>query len=166
MENALNGNSQEYYDFFDTLNLDGVNFPATIRDIKIFVEQNRHLNISVNILGYFHGNIYTMHLNIGKGEEPINFLALDIFDSKTMQGVTHESCSYEHLLHITNIDLFLRERYPGDSRNYTYWRNWCLKCFSNFSTKELLEEHRSFCLNPKHQREVANNFQLAYSAYF
>ena len=107
MRNALNGNSQEYYDFFTTLELDGINFPATLSDIKRFLEQNKYLDISINILGYFNGNVYTMHLNVGKGSNSINLLALDVFDSKTLEGTTCESSSYEHLLYITNIDLDL-----------------------------------------------------------
>ena len=127
IENPYNGNSPEYFQFFKTLNLDHINFPLSIGDIKRFVNQNRQLDISINILGYFNGSVYTMHLDIGSGNSVINLLALDIFDSETMQGVTHQSTSYEHLMHITNIDLFLRERYPGESRNYKFWRHWCLK---------------------------------------
>lgn len=66
--NPLDGSSDDYKNFYNTLNLDGIKFgkPVTISQIKKFVKKNQAaLDLRINILGAERDEIYAYDIGIG-----------------------------------------------------------------------------------------------------
>ena len=119
----------------NTLNMEGIAYPVSLKDINRFEKQN--LDISISVLGY-------------SKDEKIYPLRISKF-TKVKKG----KCERKH-----NIVLLLIK--DGDNSHYCYVKNesallssqvnshkskiyFCLNCLNGYDTPEKLEKHKEYC---------------------
>jgi len=133
-------------------NISKMKFPTSIQDIKIFLKNNRELDLSINIL--YRGTdevIYPLELGIGQGKKHVNLL------------LVHSQKS-AHFVLIKNVDKFLRKAYntvdenSGKKSRITYQNIfYCLHCLNSFYTSQNRDEHMTICcLNKPRKEQVPN----------
>ena len=118
----------------NTLNMEGIDYPVSLKDIKRFEKQN--LDISISVLGY-------------SKDERIYPLRISEFTKKKKED------ERKH-----NIVLLLIKK--GDNSHYCYVKNlsallssqinkhdhklyFCLNCLSGYDDPEKLEKHKEYC---------------------
>ena len=118
----------------NTLNMEGIDYPVSLKDIKRFEKQN--LDISISVLGY-------------SKDERIYPLKISEFTKKKKED------ERKH-----NIVLLLIKN--GDNSHYCYVKNlsallssqinkhghklyFCLNCLSGYDDPEKLEKHKEYC---------------------
>ena len=118
----------------NTLNMEGIDYPVSLKDIKRFEKQN--LDISISVLGY-------------SKDERIYPLRISEFTKKKKED------ERKH-----NIVLLLIKN--GDNSHYCYVKNlsallssqinkhghklyFCLNCLSGYDDPEKLEKHKEYC---------------------
>ena len=60
----INNNITPAFDYENTLNMNGITYPVSIRDIDRFEDMNAH--ISVNVFGYDNKIVYPMRITENK----------------------------------------------------------------------------------------------------
>lgn len=138
---------KSYAKYIKHFNIDGINFPVNIKDVKKFVKQNENLDIKINILYLSGKNVYPLECGIGEGSKKINLLSvpLDVCGKST-----------HHFLLITNIDKYLSKIYgkkEDGKPNYYEQAYYCANCFNKFSLKRLREKHEKMCSKQSGQIE-------------
>ena len=118
----------------NTLNMEGIAYPVSLKDIKRFEKQNQ--DISISVLGY-------------SKDERIYPLRISEY-TKSKEGRKH------------NIVLLLIKNEDGDNFHYCLVKNesallssqvnnhksklyFCLNCLNGFDTPEKLENHKEYC---------------------
>ena len=139
-------NPRNYSKFIQSLSLNKVEFPTNLVDIETLVDENKWLDLNVNVLTMFQDEIYPIGLSIGGGKNVVNLLAIDF--AKTKYANTE---AVGHYLLITNLDGFLTKVYRKTRRYYR--RFWCLNCMNPFSSQQVLNSHKQLCLNKGKQLE-------------
>jgi hypothetical protein len=130
-----------------------MSFPSTIGDIIKFVNNNKYLDIKINVLGYIQEELYPVKLNIGNGSTIINLIQVDMPNIENDAGNDHLKClSDSHYMSISNISKFLKSRYGYVNKDnisaYAYKEHlWCLTCFSHFQSEDKLKLHSGYCKN-------------------
>ena len=118
----------------NTLNMEGITYPVSLKDINHFEKQNP--DISISVLGYSEDNkIYPLRISEY---------------TKSKEGRKH------------NIVLLLIKDEDGDNSHYCLVKNesallssqvnnhksklyFCLNCLNGFDTPEKLENHKEYC---------------------
>jgi len=138
--------STKYYEkYLNLFDVDGIDFPITLKHIRKFVQKNEKLDLSINILFLSGKNIYPLECGIGAGRTIVNLLSIPI------EG--EEKAEY-HFLVIKNLDKFLSKVYRSDEkRNYYENAFYCPNCFNKFTTKQCREKHVRNCFLQKGQIE-------------
>jgi len=128
-------------------NLKGINFPASITDLKKFLNRNPQLDLKVNVL--YKGmdeKIYPLEFGLGNGSKVLNLLLIP-----TKNG--------HHFLVIKNVDHFLKKVYnQGEDKKLSYQSIfYCLNCLNSFRTKKKRDEHTENCFMNKARMETVPN---------
>lgn len=124
--------------FEKTLNLDGIQFPISVSQIKKFCKQNQQLKLRINILFInTDKNLFPLEYGIGSenGKNTMNLIMV--------QRKIHDSNDIKfHFVLIKNLHKFLRKKYHqgGYSKNFS-----CVNCLNGFSSKTMLKKHEEIC---------------------
>ena len=109
-----------------TLDYRGINFPMKARDYEIVEER---FNIDVNVFGY-ENRVYPLYVSKQSNEEE-----LDVF-----------FISNEEKSHYVFIKDFTRLMYSEVKTKNVHKKRFCMSCLQNFTTIEILNNHREKCL--------------------
>ena len=112
----------------DTINMEGIRYPANFRDIDRFESQNT--NISISVLGYNkEERVYPLKISKYTKREH-NIVLLLIKDKEKT-----------HYCLVKNISALL----SSQINNHGHKRHFCLNCFNSFQNEDKLEEHKDYC---------------------
>ena len=111
----------------EKFNWDGINCPASFKDIENFEKQNP--SISINVFSY-EQEVYPLRITKRANDKTVNLLLI----SKR---------EYQHYCWIKNISRLLTSQI---SKNRTR-RFYCLRCLNSFHTAESLQKHELYCSN-------------------
>ena len=115
----------------NTLNMEGIDYPVSLKDIKRFEKQNP--DISVSVLGYSKKEkIYPLgdNNNKNKNKRKHNIVLLLIKDGDN-----------SHYCLVKNLSALLcSQKNKHDHKLY-----FCLNCLIGFNTIEKLEKHKEYC---------------------
>lgn len=130
-------------------NTSKMKFPTSIDDLKRFVKNNPHLDLSINVL--YRGTdevIYPLEFALGKGKKIVNLLLV-------------HSVKGAHFLLIKDVDKFLRHKYTTVDKNdknkvkHFYEKVFfCLHCLNSFSVEKNRDEHLTICSMNKPRKEI------------
>ena len=108
----------------ETLDYRGINFPMKARDYEIVEER---FNINVNVFGY-QNKVFPLYVSKKSNEQVLNVLLI----------------SNEEKSHYVFIKDFNRLMYSKTKHKDR--KHFCMSCLQNFTTKEILNNHRERCL--------------------
>ena len=114
----------------DTLNMKGIKYPVSFRDIDRF--ESLTPNISITVLGYNQDErVYPLKVSRYTGFEHDIILML-LKDEENA-----------HYCLVNNISALL----ASQINNHKGTRNICLNCLSSYKCKKSLDEHKEYCYN-------------------
>ena len=114
----------------DTLNIKGIKYPVSFRDIDRFESLNP--NISITVFGYNKDErIYPLKVSKYTGSEHEITLLL-IKDEENA-----------HYCLVNNVSALL----ASQINNHKGTRNICLNCLNGYQTKQALDKHKEYCYN-------------------
>ena len=112
-----------------TLNMEGITYPVSLKDIKRFEKQN--LDISISILGYSKDEkIYPLRISKKEVERKHNIILLLIKDEDN-----------SHYCLVKNLSALLTSQVNKHSHKLYYWLN----CLNGYDNPEKLEKHKEYC---------------------
>ena len=112
----------------DTLNMKGIKYPISLRDIDKFESLNS--NISITVFGYNENEkVYPLRPSKYTGCEYdiVLMLIRDVENS--------------HYCLVNNLSALL----ASQLNNHKSTRHFCLRCFNSFNCKKSLDDHKEFC---------------------
>ena len=113
----------------NTLNMEGIAYPVSLKDINRFEKQNP--DISVSVLGYSKDEkIYPLRISKKEDKRKHNIVLLLIKD-----GDNSHYCLVKSLSALLSSQVNKRK-----SKLY-----FCLNCLNGFDTMEKLEKHKEYC---------------------
>ena len=113
----------------NTLNMEGIEYPVSLKNIKRFEKQN--LEISISVLGYSKDEkIYPLRISKKENKRKHNIVLLLIKD-----GDNSHYCLAKNLSALLSSQVNKRK-----SKLY-----FCLNCLNGFDTMEKLEKHKEYC---------------------
>ena len=110
-----------------TLHYRGIYFPLKERDYEIIEER---FNINVNVFGY-ENRVFPLYVSKKSNEQVLNVLLI----------------SNEEKSHYVFIKDFNRLMYSEVKTKNQHKKHFCMSCLQNFTTKEILNNHRERCLS-------------------
>ena len=114
----------------DTLNMKGIKYPVSLRDIDLFESLNP--NISITVLGYDETEkVYPLRVSEYTG------CAHDVILMLIKDGENSHYCL------VNNISALLAS---GLSKK-EHKRHFCLRCLNSFNCGKSLTEHKEYCYN-------------------
>ena len=114
----------------DTINMEGIKYPVSFRDIDRFESQNPE--ISITILGYNKDErVYPLKISRYTGCEH-DIVLLLIKDGEK-----------SHYCLVKNLSALM----ASQINNRKSSRNFCLNCFNGFNTPDSLNKHKEYCYN-------------------
>ena len=114
----------------DTLNMKGIRYPVSFRDIDRFESQNP--NISISVMGYNEDDrVYPLKISKYTGCEH------DIILMLIKEGEKSHYCL------VKNMSALI----ASQINNHKGTRNICLNCLSGYQTKQALDKHKEYCYN-------------------
>ena len=111
----------------EKFNWDGINFPASFKDIDKFEKQNP--SISINVFSY-EEEVYPLRITKKANDKTVNLLLISKGEN-------------QHYCWIKNMSRLLTSQI---SKHRTR-RFYCLRCLNSFYTAESLEKHDLYCSN-------------------
>ena len=123
----------------DTLNMKGIRYPVSFRDIDRFESQNP--NISISVIGYNKDErLYPLKRSnyTGCEHDIVLLLIKELVEEKN--GKKRENF---HYCLVKNISALL----ASQINNHKGTRHICLNCFCGFSTENSLNTHKEYCYN-------------------
>ena len=113
----------------NTLNMEGIEYPVSLKDIKRFEKQN--LDISVSVLGYSKDEkIYPLRISKKENERKYNIVLLLIKDGNN-----------SHYCLVKNLSALLSSQ-VNKHKSKLYF---CLNCLNGYDDPEKLEKHKEYC---------------------
>ena len=113
----------------NTLNMEGITYPVSHKDIKRFEKQNP--DISVSVLGYSKDEkIYPLRISKKENKRKHNIVLLLIKDEDK-----------SHYCYVKNLSALLSSQ-VNKRKSKLYF---CLNCLNGFDTMEKLEQHKEYC---------------------
>ena len=118
----------------NTLNMEGIAYPVSLKDINRFEKQN--LDISISVLGYSKDEkIYPLRISKftkmkKEDERKHNIVLLLIKDGDN-----------SHYCYVKNESALL----TSQVNNHGHKRYFCLNCLNGYDTPEKLEKHKEYC---------------------
>ena len=121
----------------DTLNMKGIRYPVSFRDIDRFESQNP--NISISVVGYNKDDrVYPLkRSNYTRREHDIVLLLL----KGVKKGENGEEKENSHYVLVKNMSALLALQI----NNHDHKRHFCLNCFNSFQDEDKLKEHKDYC---------------------
>ena len=110
----------------ESLDYRGINFPMKARDYEIVEER---FNINVNVFGY-ENRVFPLYVSKKLNKQVLNVLLI----------------SNEEKSHYVFIKDFNRLMYSEVKTKNQHKKHFCMSCLQNFTTKEILNNHRERCL--------------------
>ena len=112
-----------------TLNMEGIAYPVSIKDIKRFEKQN--LDISISILGYSKDErVYPLRISKKEEERKHNIVLLLIKNGDN-----------SHYCYVKNLSALL----ASQVNNHKGKLYFCLNCLNGYDEPEKLEQHKEYC---------------------
>lgn len=123
----------KYKQYENKLNFDGLTFPVTIDQIKIFEKNNENININVFQLSENKKEIEPLRIKSYDTQQPID-------ENKTLINLLlfSENKKY-HYVWIKNFS-----RLMNHLTSHEHIKYWCFNCLQSFTTDKLLNDHREF----------------------
>lgn len=128
-------------------NVANIEFPIEVSKIKKFLNQNKHLNLRVNILSIEKKSngfeqIYPIQYGVGSGKRTVNLLLVQLQDG-------------HHFMLVKDLDKYLRNVYKSEKTNKLSYQKgfFCANCLNCFYTEKNRTEHERFCLINKPRLE-------------
>ena len=115
----------------DTINMEGIRYPVSLRDINRFEHLNP--NISISVLGYNkEERVYPLRINkcTKHTKRENNIVLLLLKDGEK-----------SHYCLVKNISALLSSQINSNDHK----RYFCLNCFNSFKDEYKLEEHKDYC---------------------
>ena len=114
----------------NTLNMEGIKYPVSFRDIDRFESLNP--NISISVLGYNQDErVYPLKVSNFTGcEHDITLMLLKDGENS-------------HYCLVNNMSALI----ASQINNHKGTRNICLNCFNSFKCKKSLDDHKEYCYN-------------------
>lgn len=120
----------------NNFDISGLTFPLTYESVSKFIQQNAHLNVTVNAISLSGDNELFPLTSWGDGDEEVNILFYESEKEKF------------HAYFITDVKKFLRKYYAGARSGYGAEAT-CPKCFQVFYGKQILHTHIATCSDEK-----------------
>ena len=124
----------------NTLNMEGIRYPADFRDIDRFESQNP--NISISVLGYNEKDKTVNPLKISKYTGCEHDIILLLLKGWKIDENGEEKENSHYVL-VKNISALL----ASQINKHKGTRHICLNCLSGFKTNESLNKHKEYCYN-------------------
>ena len=113
----------------NTLNMEGIEYPVSLKDIKRFEKQN--LDISISVLGYSKDEkIYPLRISKKENKRKHNIVLLLIKDGDK-----------SHYCYVKTLSALLSSQ-VNKRKSKLYF---CLNCLNGFDEIEKLEKHKEYC---------------------
>ena len=113
----------------NTLNMEGITYPVSLKDINRFEKQNP--DISISVLGNSgEERIYPLRISKKEKERKHNIVLLLIKDEDN-----------SHYCYVKNLSALL----SSQVNNHKSKLYFCLNCLNGFDTPEKLENHKEYC---------------------
>ena len=119
----------------DTLNMEGIDYPVSLKDIKRFEKQN--LDISISVLGYSkEERVYPLRISEytkakkGKYERKHNIILLLIKNEDN-----------SHYCLVKNLSALLSSQVNSHKGKFYF----CLNCLNGYDDPEKLDKHKEYC---------------------
>ncbi|WAR02549.1 hypothetical protein MAR_009107 [Mya arenaria] len=110
----------------DLLNMNGIEYPVTIKAIDRFERQNA--TISVNVFGYENKDVYPLRISKYEHNTCVNLLLID-------DGEKQHYCLIKSMSRLLSAEW----RKNGHKRHY------CYRCLNSFNSEESLGKHKEYC---------------------
>ena len=111
----------------NTLNMEGIEYPVSLKDIDKFEKQNP--SISITVLGYEDKSVYVLRTSENTNREHNVILLL-------IGGVNHYYL-------VKNLSRLLSSQVSKhDGKKY-----FCLRCLNPFNNQKALDKHKEYCSN-------------------
>ena len=125
----------------DNINMKGIRYPVSIKDIERFVDLNP--NISISVLGYNkEDGVFPLQISKYTGcEYDIVLLLL----KEAAKGENGEIKEKTHYTLVKNTSALI----ASQKNNHKGKRHLCLNCFNSFNSPETLEKHKEYCYENK-----------------
>ena len=127
-QNKIKSNPQRvsiYKQYENTVDLTGINFPVSIKDIPKIEKMN---NISINVFGYENKTTFPVFISDSQTENPLNLLLISNDDKR-------------HYIYIKNFNRFMYKKTKHNCK-----KHFCISCLQCFSTEAILNNHLENCL--------------------
>ena len=119
-------NMSNYKKYEHELNMQGLHFPITLKQINKFEKNN---NLSINVFGYEKEKIYPLHITSNRdgSASHINLLLLHNNDKS-------------HYVLIKSLNRLLAEYHPSYNKRYV-----CIYCLRACTSEQVLKNHIEYC---------------------
>lgn len=144
--------------------------PVSIKDIKKFEDDNKHLNFKINVLHSKGEEIYPLYRSANTSKKHcINLMLYKVRVKDTNYAISH-------FMFVKNVSKLLLRKYKK-----SYKKNlFCFNCLNGFRYPKLLEDHEQYCLQNKPCKVIGpkkedryvkfdnfkNKFKLPYIGFF
>ena len=115
----------KYVENSKNFNWDGINFPASLRDVDKFEKLNP--TVTVNVFGY-EKDIYPLRISKKANPSTVNLLLISEGEN-------------QHFTWIKAMSRLLTSQTNTDAHK----RHYCLRCLNSFHTAESLQRHTTHC---------------------
>ena len=113
----------------NTLNMEGIEFPVSLKDIDKF--ENQNLSISITVLGYENKSVYVLRNSENMNREH-NVILLLIKEEEV-----------NHYCLVKNLSRLLSSQVSKhDGKKY-----FCKRCLNPFNNQKALDKHEEYCSN-------------------
>lgn len=151
---------ESYSPFFKNFNLEGINFPISVSEIKKLEDQNCHLFFKINVFMEIEGEIYqhrmyTIEEKQSTAVTVVNVLLSEVTDDKGK--------IFYHYSLIENESKYFACVYTTKKGQICYSRSvTCSKCLVRFSSEEKLKRHETVCVSGGVECKPILNFKHTY----
>ena len=111
----------------NTLNMEGIEYPVSLKDLNKFEQQNP--TISITVLGYEGKSVYPLRNSANTGRD------YDIILMLIEEG------GVKHYCLVKSIERLLSSQVPKGKRKEYF----CLNCFNPFPSEKSLNKHKEYC---------------------
>ena len=122
----------------DIINMKGIHYPVSIKDIERFEDLNP--NISISVLGYNKEEKKVCALQINK-YTACDYDIVLLLIKEEVKGENGEIKEKTHYTLVKNTSALI----TSQENNHKGKRHACLNCFNSFNTSESLNKHKEYC---------------------
>ena len=125
-QNHLERVDEELKGKINTLNMEGIDYPVSLKDIKKFERQNP--NVSITVLGYDGKSVYPLRNSVNTGREHDIVLIL-------IEGGINHYCLVKNPSRLLSSQV----------SNHDGKHHFCINCLNPFWCQESLIKHQEYC---------------------